>query len=199
MKPIIRLASLKDAGQIQAIYAPVVRDTVTSFELEPPGVDEIRQRMEDVLAALPWLVCERDGAVLGYAYASKHRARWAYQWSVDTSVYIHDSARRMGIGRALYASLFKLLCLQSYYNAYAGIALPNPGSVGLHEAVGFRPVGVYHHVGYKMGAWHDVGWWELELQPRTDHPSAPIGITEAQRLPGWQAALMAGANLLRDG
>lgn len=197
MKPLIRLASVADAGQIQSIYAPVVRDTVISFELEPPELDEIRRRMEDVLATLPWLVCERDGLVLGYAYASKHRARWAYQWSVDTSVYIHESARRMGIGRALYTSLFKILSLQGYYNAYAGIALPNPGSVGLHEAVGFRPVGVYHHVGYKMEAWHDVGWWELELQPHVPEPPAPQGIEETQQLPGWQTALKAGEKLLK--
>lgn len=193
----IRIATLEDAGQVQAIYAPVVRETVTSFEIEPPSIAEMRGRMEEVLTALPWLVCENDGSVLGYAYAGKHRARWAYQWSVDASVYIHADARRMGIGRALYASLFQILCLQGYYNAYAGVTLPNPGSVGLHEAVGFKPVGVYHHVGYKMGAWHDVGWWELELQPRIVEPPAPIGIQTAQQLPGWQNALSAGLSLIK--
>ena len=115
--------------------------------------------MAESLPAFPWLVADVGGEVLGYVYASKHRARAAYLWSVDTTVYIHPRVRRGGVGRALYTTLFGILTLQRFCNAYAGISLPNPGSVGLHEAVGFEKVGVYRGVAYKLGAWHDAGWW----------------------------------------
>ena len=193
---IIRLANTNDAGQIQAIYAPIVRDMATSFELEAPSEGEMQQRITNTLKHFPWLVCEKNGEILGYVYASKHRTRAAYQWSVDTSVYIHHQTRRAGIGRALYSSLFKILCLQGYVNAYAGIALPNPGSVGLHEAVGFEPVGIYRQVGYKLGAWHDVGWWQLRLQQPPSAPEAPRDIHSVQQTPEWDSALATGKALL---
>jgi L-amino acid N-acyltransferase YncA len=199
MTAVIRLATENDAEQIQAIYAPVVCGTATSFELEPPTVVEMSRRIAETLPQFPWLVCEDGGRVLGYAYASKHGARAAYQWSVDTSVYIHSEMHRRGIGRALYRSLLPLLAVQHYYNAYAGIALPNPGSVGLHEAIGFRSVGVYREVGYKLGAWHDVGWWSLSLQAKPPTPPPPLSATEARTLPQWQTALAAGAALLHVG
>ncbi len=135
MPPTIRLATAHDADQIHAIYAPIVRDTPISFEWEPPTPDEMRQRIVQTLAYLPWLVVEHRGDVLGYAYAGKHRDRTSYQWSVDVSVYIHADARRSGIGRALYTSLFAVLVVQGFYNAYAGATLPNPGSVALHESL----------------------------------------------------------------
>jgi phosphinothricin acetyltransferase len=149
----IRLATIQDAGHIQAIYAPIVRHMATSFELEEPSEQEMQHRISETLVQLPWLVCERNEEILGYTYAGKHRARAAYQWSANTSVYVHAQARRVGIGHALYASLFKILCLQGSVNAYARIALLNPGSVGWHEAIGFKPIGVYRDVGYKLGAW----------------------------------------------
>jgi phosphinothricin acetyltransferase len=197
MKPLIRLAAEDDAEQIRAIYAPIVGETATSFELEPPSTEEMCCRIADTLLQWPWLVCAAGPQILGYAYASRHRARAAYQWSVDTSVYIHPEARRLGIGRALYRSLFAILVRQGYCNAYAGIALPNPGSVGLHEAVGFRPVGVYREVGYKHGAWHDVGWWHLALQPKPSVPPPPLPLAAVQALPHWQSDLAAGETLLR--
>jgi len=168
---LIRLAGEHDAEQIQAIYSPIVRQTATSFEAIPPTIDEMWQRLVETLADLPWLVCERQGTILGYVYAGKHRARAAYQWSVEASAYVHVGAHRMGVGRALYTSLFKILTLQGFYNVYAGITLPNPASVGLHEATGFKPIGVYKAVGYKLNAWHDVGWWHLSLRPTTVPPS----------------------------
>ena len=197
MEPEIRLARQEDAAQICAIYEPVVRETAISFELEPPATEEMARRMDDTLIQHPWLVCVRHDEVLGYAYASQHRSRAAYQWCVDTSVYIRADVHRRGIGRALYGSLFPLLALQQYYNAYAGIALPNPGSVGLHETVGFRPVGVYREVGYKLGRWHDVGWWVLLLQPKSATPQPPIPLGTARQNPGWPAALATGLSLLR--
>jgi L-amino acid N-acyltransferase YncA len=197
LSPTIRLAVAADAAPIHAIYAPIVSATSISFELEPPSVDELRQRIANTIATLPWLVCERDTTILGYAYASPHRARAAYQWSVDVSAYVHGSARRMGVGRALYTSLFAILRQQGFYNAYAGIALPNPASVGLHEALGFMPVGVYRHVGYKLGAWHDVGWWQLALQSCAGAPTPPLTLAEARTREEWNTALKAGVTLLR--
>ena len=172
----VRIATGDDAAAIAAIYAPVVRDTPISFELEPPDVETVRRRVLDTLKLRPWLVAERDGVLLGYAYAASHRERAAYQWCVETSVYIAAAARRQGIGRALYAELLPLLARQGYVHAYAGITLPNAASVGLHESLGFLPIGVYRSIGFKQGVWHDVGWWDLPLTgaelPR--QPTAPV-------------------------
>jgi L-amino acid N-acyltransferase YncA len=174
MERTVRLATEDDAGQILAIYAPIVRETPISFEAEPPTVEAMRQRISDTLAGFPWLVCESADELLGYAYGSRHRARAAYDWSAEVSVYVHASARRSGVGRDLYRSLFEILRLQGYCNALAGATLPNPASVGLHESLGFQPVGIYRSVGYKFGAWHDVGWWQLSLQPHAASPAPPI-------------------------
>jgi len=196
MSATIRVAIPEDARQIQAIYAPIVRETAISFEVDPPSVAEMQRRIERTLERWPWLVCDRAGEVLGYVYASEHRERAAYRWSVDVTVYIHERARRHGVGRALYTSLFKLLALQGYYNAYAGITLPNSGSVGLHTSLGFSAVGRYRNVGYKLGNWHDVGWWQLELRALESLPDTPLDLSKAQRMPGWATALASGERLL---
>jgi len=150
LRATIRLATEKDPGEISAVYAPVVRDTIISFEIEPPTEGEMRRRIINTLERFPWLVYERDGRISGYAYAATHRSRFAYQWCADVSAYVHENERRRGVGRALYTSLNSLLVLQGYYNAYAGIALPNPASVGLHESLGFRLIGIYRRTGYKL-------------------------------------------------
>src|SRR4051794_22435803 len=142
LSPTIRLADEDDAEPVLAIYAPFCRDTPISFETREPTVEVMRHRIAKTLKSLPWLVCEEEGLILGYAYASPHRERAAYDWSVDVSVYIREGLRRRGLGRALYTSLFALLRLQGFHNALAATALPNPGSVGLHQAMGFQPVGV---------------------------------------------------------
>jgi len=196
---VIRLARSDDAAAVAAIYAPFVTGSATSFEYSPPDAVETAARIASTLAYAPYLVSEAGGEVLGFAYASKHRERAAYQWSVDVSVYIHERARRQGVGRALYTSLFALLRLQGFYSAHAGISLPNPASVGLHEALGFRPVGVYRSVGFKRGAWHDVGWWQLALRERTGTPDPPRSLADAQRDPEWETALAAGERILRPG
>ncbi len=160
----IRIASPADAHAVAAIYAPIVRDTAISFETEPPDAQEMARRIEATLVGHPWLTAEaQDGTVDGYAYASRHRERGAYRWSVDVTVYLAPSARGQGLGRRLYGALLPLLVRQGFRSAFAGIALPNDASVALHEAVGFRPAGVYRDVGYKLGAWRDVGWWGLGL------------------------------------
>ena len=194
----IRLVEPGDAEAIAAIYAPHVTSGVASFEMEPPDADEFRRRIFATTATHPWLVCERDGEVVGYVYAATHNPRAAYRWSTNVTVYVNPQQHRSGIGRALYMSLFEVLRLQGFYNAYGGITLPNASSVGLHEAMGFRLVGIYKEVGYKFDAWHDVGWWGLELQPKPTVPPQPP-LTPAAILTGpkWQTALEAGLPLLR--
>src|SRR5258708_16054144 len=149
MATIIRSAGPQDAGAIRDIYAPFIVDGATSFEVEVPAVAEMEQRIRQLQEQYPWLVLEEDGAVLGYAYASTHRARHAYQWSVEVSVYLAAHGRRRGGGRALYAALFDLLRRQGYVNAFAGITLPNDASVGFHRALGFAPIGVFARIGFK--------------------------------------------------
>jgi L-amino acid N-acyltransferase YncA len=186
----IRMAGAGDAAAIAAIYEPYVTEAVTSFEVEAPSAAEMARRIEAVLTVAPWLVSlDTAGQPIGYAYASRHAERAAYQWSVDATVYIREGHHRRGVGRALYRALFPLLRLQGFYVAHAGIALPNAASVGLHESFGFRAVGVYPAVGWKFGAWRDVGWWQLPLQERPAAPAPPLSLAEAQRLPAWPPAL----------
>ena len=197
MADTIRLARAADAAAIADIYRPAVTEAVTSFELEPPDADEMATRVGAVLERTPWLVCECDGEVIGYAYASRHRDRAAYQWSVEVSAYIRADHHGMGVGRALYTSLFETLILQGFRNAYAGITLPNPASSGMHRALGFTPVGVYRGVGYKNGAWHDVEWLERPLAPRIVNPPVPVPLPAILESPHLDAALLKGLPLLK--
>lgn len=198
MTAAIRLATEADAEAIQAIYAPYVRDTVISFELEPPDVETMRGRIRKTLDQFPWLVCAEDGFVLAYAYASQHRERPAYQWSADVSVYTRPSAQRRGIGRGLYTALLDLLRLQSYYGAFAGITLPNDASIGLHASMGFQHIGVYPNVGFKFGQWRSVAWMGLALQTPDPNPPVPSRLTDVLERPEAQAAIDAGNRLIRD-
>ncbi len=186
---MIRLASAADGESVSRIYAPVVAGTAISFEVDPPSPDEMAARIVSTLKVAPWLVWEREGEVVGYAYASRHRERAAYQWSVDVSVYIAEAHRRAGTGRALYRTLLALARLQGFCVAHAGITLPNAASVGFHESFGFRPIGVYPKVGYKAGGWRDVGWWQLPLRAFDLEPRPPRTPTEAERDPEWSRAL----------
>jgi phosphinothricin acetyltransferase len=165
----LRPATLEDCEPVRTIYEPYCY-TPISFELDPPSTGEMRRRLEKTLAQFPWLVCENGGEVIGYAYACKHRERAAYEWSVDTSVYVSTQQHRRGVGRTLYEALFEILALQGYINAYAGVTLPNPASVALHRAVGFEPVGVYRNVGFKCGSWHNVAWFQRPLQTPPEKP-----------------------------
>ena len=196
MTAAIRLATEFDAARMLDIYAPAIRESAISFEVELPSEQEFQERIRDTLARTPWLVCELDGRVAGYAYAGPHREREAYRWSLDTAVYIDAAHYRRGIGRALYEALFACLRLQGYANAYAGITLPNPASVGLHEGMGFKLVGVYRNVGFKRGAWHDVGWWDLALQEHAPTPAEPLPLSAVVDTPAWRAAIAAGEALL---
>jgi L-amino acid N-acyltransferase YncA len=173
-KGSIRIAAVSDAAAMAAIYAPIVRDTIISFEIEPPTPDELAHRIAATLKTHPWLVAEQERKVIGFAYAGAHRDRAAYRWSVDVSVYVDVRVRRAGIGRALYEKLTRILQRQGFHAAFAGIALPNAASVGLHEAVGFKPVGIYEEVGFKKGQWQDVGWWRLSLSDAASAPEEPV-------------------------
>jgi phosphinothricin acetyltransferase len=187
---MIRLATAADAEAIADIYRPIVSATAISFEVDPPDAREMERRIRETLAFAPWLVdAGEDGSVRGYGYAARHRERAAYRWSADASVYVHAGQRRKGVGRSLYTALFALLRLQGFYAAHAGITLPNDASVGLHEALGFRPVGVYRAVGYKLDAWWDVGWWQLELRERIAEPSPLRSMAEVCRDPRWSSVL----------
>ncbi len=174
----------RDAHACAAIYAPFVRDTVVSLEEEPPDEAEMAARITRTEAMYPWLVLEQDGIVAGFAYASQHRARASYRWSADVTVYIDPTRHRRGLGRRLYGALLPLLQAQGLSTACAGITLPNDASVGLHEAMGFTPVGVYRRIGFKHGAWRDVGWWQLDLGPPMDgDPNEPTGPRRLEATP----------------
>ena len=173
----IRLATPDDAAAIAVIYRPIVESTTISFETVPPSEAEMRQRITDTLAMYPWLVLEESGTIAGYAYGTRHRPRAAYQWSVETSVYVAEAHRGRGVGRRLYTALFEILRAQGFAHAFAGIALPNPASVALHERVGFQPIGVFRHVGFKFGEWRNVGWWQRPIADEDSVTSAPLPIT----------------------
>jgi L-amino acid N-acyltransferase YncA len=155
----------RDAAACAAIYAPFVRDTVISLEELPPGRSEMEARVQRISRTHPWLIAEDAGEVTGFAYASPHRERAAYRWAADVSVYLDPRHHRRGIGSTLYRTLFALLVRQGVHVACAGVTLPNEPSVAMHEALGFKPIGVYRRIGFKAGAWWDVGWWQLELVP----------------------------------
>ncbi len=192
MAATIRLASQSDAQQIRDIYAPFCEHTPVSFETQAPTAEEMCQRIVKTLKSHPWLVYENDSELLGYAYANPHRERAAYRWAVDVSAYVRESFRRTGVGRSLYTSLFAILQLQGFYRALAGITLPNPGSVGLHQAMGFQPLGTYQNIGYKCGQWHDVQWFQLALRDGTGVPDDPLDFKVVRELPEWSERLATG-------
>ena len=164
MDLVIRAArSDRDAAACAAIYAPFITQTWVSFELEPPSAEDMAGRIARYGASHAWLVAALDGAVAGYAYGSPHRERAAYASSCDVAVYVDPARGRQRIGHALYAELLPVLAGKGFHAAFAGIALPNDASVGFHEAMGFTPVGIYREVGWKLGGWRDVGWWQRLL------------------------------------
>ncbi|MGY6552526.1 MAG: arsinothricin resistance N-acetyltransferase ArsN1 family B [Erythrobacter sp.] len=160
---LIRQATIRDGAAVQRIYAPYVAGTTISLEDVPPDPAEMARRISEIGAHYPFLVAEQAGEIMGYAYASQHRTRAAYRTSVDIAIYVAAHAHRQGIGRALMAALLPAAKARGYHAAFSGIALPNPASISLHEAMGFVPVGIYREVGNKFGQWIDVGWWQRRL------------------------------------
>src|ERR1700753_3502927 len=154
----------RDGAACAAIYAPNVSSGLASLEERAPEPHEMAERIRIISRTHPWLVAEIDGEVVGYAYGSRHHDRAAYRWSADVTVYISAAHHRRGVGRALYGALFPLLKRQGFYELCPGVTLPNAGSVGLHESMGFRPIGIYRNVAFKFGRWHGVGWWQMRLR-----------------------------------
>ena len=155
-----------DAAACAAIYEPYVRTTAISFEDQAPRPDQLGKRIERFQRSHQWLVAEDDDQVVGYAYGCPHRERAAYRWATEVSVYVNIERHRRGYGRALYRELLPQLADRGFHTALAGVTLPNDASVALHESLGFSPVGVYRGIGYKLGSWWDVGWWQLALRER---------------------------------
>ena len=171
----IRLATADDAADIATLYAPFVTDSGASFETVPPTVAEMAARIAAGGDLYPWFVAlDATGAIAGYAYACAFRARRAYRFAVETSVYVAAEAHGRGIGRTLYERLLPLLEAQGFTQAIAAITLPNDPSVKLHERLGFAQAGIYRDVGWKLGAWRSVGLWQRALAPPQDPPPEPV-------------------------
>ncbi len=181
MNKKVRLVEENDIGPILDIYSYYILNTPITFETIVPSIDEFKNRINSISAIYPWIVYEDNTKVLGYAYASKHRERDAYQWSVDVSVYLDKDFTGKGIGRILYEKLLKMLKHLGYLNAYAGISLPNLASVGLHECFGFKQVAMYQKVGYKNNSWIDVGWWWKNINKTSLNPHKPENILNINR------------------
>jgi L-amino acid N-acyltransferase YncA len=174
MRVMVRPADpARDAAACAAIYAPYVDGSPVSFEEVAPSPEQLAAQIARIAATHPWLVCERDGRVVGFAYGAPHRERAAYRWAVNVSVYVDPAWQRRGVGRALYEALFERLRAQRFQIACAGITLPNDASVGLHESLGFELAGIHRGIGWKAGAWRDVGWWQLRLLPPRDDGQPP--------------------------
>ncbi len=169
----IRLIQAGDNQAVLAVYKPYIENTAITFEYDVPASEAFLERIKHISTAYPWLVCLQNNEVIGYAYASKYRDRAAYQWAAESAVYLTEGAHRKGIARVLYETLFDILRFLGYTNLYAIITLPNPKSVGFHQAMGFQEIGIFRKVGYKFDEWHDVIWFERHLMGHGDNPEIP--------------------------
>lgn len=178
---MIRIATKDDAAGMLEIYIPFILNSGVTQETEVPSVEEFQKRINSNLAERPWLVCEIDNEIAGYAYAGKHRDRKGYQWCTEPSVYISEEYYGFGIANALYSALFDILRIQGYVNAYAVITLPNERSIAFHKRFGFDHLTVYKKIGYKLGQWHDVGWMQYQIEPHKLGPADPIKLPQIDR------------------
>lgn len=170
----VRIARADDAPGILEIYRPNILQTAFSFETVVPETDEVARRIENCLLRYPWIVCTANNMIIAYVYASKYRERAAYQWTCECTVYVHDLFKGNGIGQDLYSLLFPILKMMGIKNLYAVITLPNQSSIRLHERCGFELFATYDNVGYKLGKWHKVGWWKLQLNEYDAEPAPPL-------------------------
>jgi L-amino acid N-acyltransferase YncA len=177
----IRLAKASDAVAVIGIYTPYILNTAFTFETEVPSIKNFEQRIATYQESWPWIVYEADGIIAGYAYATKHRERAAYQWCVESSVYVHERFQKAGIAQSLYNTLFKILKHQGCRNVYAGITIPNEKSVSFHKKSGFTWLADYENIGYKLNRWNTVSWWQLQLNPYSDNPSPPLKFPEVEQ------------------
>lgn len=180
---VLRPAEEEDIAEMLALYAPYVVQTTVSSEYDAPSMEEFTRRWRTYTQKLPWLVCRIDGEVVGYGYAAPHRTRAAYQWSVETSIYVAQEQHRHGIAGAIYAALFELLAMQGYYNIYVGITSPNERSMKFHKAMGFTISGAYQESMYKFGQWRDVLWMGKSLRPHDGAPQPTVPFPEIKDSP----------------
>ena len=175
---MIRIATSKDYKSIYEIYIPYIETTAVSFELTSPSLSEYSERIEETLNDFPWLVLDVNRQIAGFAYASRHRKREAYQWSAEVSVYIDRAYHRRHAASALYTSLSGLLEIMGIRMLLAGITLPNEASVRFHESQDFKPIGIYENIGFKFGKWHAVGWWQKPIGNHNEIPQTPIKFSQ---------------------
>ncbi len=194
--PKIRLATPEDASEILEIYSPYI-DTVVTFEEEVPSIPDFQKRIAGILEDCPFLVCEIEGVIVGYAYASTYRERASYRWNREISVYIRDGFMRKRIAHALYHALFNILKKQNIANLLAVITLPNTGSVALHESMGFKSCAVFNKIGYKQNKWHQVGWWELFLFEENWIPKETVPFPKLQGSINLDKILKQAATLIK--
>lgn len=198
MSAIIRLAERRDVPGILEIYAPFILETAVTFEEIVPDKESFWERIQGIMAELPYLVCEIDGRVAGYAYASGYRSRASYRWSKEVSVYIHPDFQRKRVARALYTSLNEMVRYQGIADLLAIITMPNEPSVSFHESFGYRKCGEFANVGYKLGEWQNVGWLELFIQDENKPPKDRIlPLAEIIDLPVFQEAIRKGLKELK--
>lgn len=174
---MIRVVKKDDAAAMLEIYSPFILNSGITQEITVPSIEEFQKRISETLELRPWIVCEINGDVAGYAYAGKYRDRKGYQWCTEPSVYISEKYLRNNIAHSLYTALFEILEILGYINAYAVITLPNDRSISFHEKFGFEYLTTYKNVGYKLGQWHDVGWWSYTIKAHNDNPSEPTRFT----------------------
>ena len=177
----IRMAREEDAGALLQIYAPYVTDTAVTFEYAVPTEEEFKGRIAQILRRYPYLVAEEGGVILGYAYASPFNRRAAYDWSVETSIYVERETRGKGVGKALYSELEEVLKGQGILNLNACISYPNPGSIGFHEKLGYHKAGHFTKCGYKLGRWYDMIWMEKMIGEHRGEPSPVLPASEVRR------------------
>ncbi|MFC4436237.1 MULTISPECIES: GNAT family N-acetyltransferase [Natrialbaceae] len=198
MDASIRVASSDDAAAVRDIYAPFCESSAVTFEETPTTTSEMADRISSTLEEHPWLVCEIDGEVAGYAYAGPLRKRRAYQWVVELSVYVADSARRSGVGEALYESLFAVLERQGIRDAYAVTTLPNPATVGFHERLGFERLVDFPAMGYVENDWQDVAWWRRRIAEKSADPDRARPFPSVREDADFEELLEAGETRLEE-
>jgi phosphinothricin acetyltransferase len=197
MNPIIRLAERTDVPGILEIYSPFILETAVTFEETVPDEESFWKRIQEIMTELPFLVCEIDGRIAGYAYASAYRSRASYRWTKEVSVYVHPDFHRRRVAQALYTSLNEMVRYQGIADLLAIITIPNESSVAFHEQFGYRKCGEFLKVGYKLGQWQNVGWFELFLQDEAQSPKDRIlTLNEISGLPIFREAIQKGLEKL---
>lgn len=177
----LRLATMGDAGAILDIYSHYINNTTFSFECEVPSAEEFHARMLGIMAEYPYIVCEDGGRIVGYAYAHRHQSRAAYCYSAELSVYLRPQYVGLGIGRLLSRAVIDLLRRQNVQTVYSAVSLPNDPSCAMHDALGFKQVGLWHNTGRKLGRWLDIAWYELVIGDYPDTPAPLIAFDELDK------------------